>query len=190
MTTEHHHNDMHLTLHEWMWLNKPGEQKLWRDAAQSQFEFFDRLTSLIASGLPEIACAARDGIARVISTHRSKSLELPVVQWTRPDLGVTFTLRDNFYNFKLSVSSERPIDDPAFPALFHTTPPTDSDYTRDPLASCYFEGFPSVLVYSYQATNKRVWSAEICGQHATYMVVFLCMRALGVIKDLQWARRS
>lgn len=176
------------TLTEWMTISKPGETMLWRDAAHDQFMFFERLTSLIAAGLPDEPTSARDGLARVIGTHRSKSIGLPVVQWARADLGVTFTMRDNFHDLKLSVSSDRPIDNPAFPAIFHTTPPVDPAYTGDPLRSCYFEGFPSALVYGYQASNHRVWSAEIHGQSRAYMVLFLCMLALGAIGDLQWAR--
>lgn len=176
---------MNQTLRQWMQLSKPGETMIWRDAVHDQFKFFERLTDLVARGLPY---EQYDDLARVIGTHLSKSIELPVVQWTRPDLGVTFTMRDNFHDYKLSVSSDRPIDDPVFPALFNTAPPIDPAYTGNPLADCYFEGFPSVLVYGYQSQNQRVWSASIGGSHAAYMVVFLCMRALGAIPDLTWAR--
>lgn len=173
-------------LRDWASQNVPEENKLWRDAALDQVRFFDRLTSLIASGLPY---EQHDNIAEVIGTHRSKSITLPVVQWTRPDLGLTLTARDNFYNFKLSVSCDRPIDVPQFAALFHTTPPPDPAYTGDPLHPVYFEGFPSVLVYGYQASNNRVWSAEINGSHAMWTAVFLCMRSLGAIGDQTWASR-
>jgi len=182
-----------MNLRQWMQIKTPGDAKLWREAAHDQFRFFDRLTSLVTADLPcdtEAALAARDDVAQVIGTHRSKSIELPVVQWARPDLGLTLTMRNNFHDYKLSVRSELPINDPAFPALFHTTPPPDPEYTGDPLSSVYFEGFPPTLVYGYQSADHRRWSAEIYGEHAAYMVVFLCMRAVGAVRDLSWPQRA
>lgn len=127
--------------------------------------------------------------AWVIAEHCSKSVRLPVYSIEREDIGIRLVLRDNYYNWKLSVISERPIDDPLFPYLFHTTPPVAPDYTGDPLDSVYFEGFPEELVFGYHAANHRRWSAEL-GQWSLRTVVFLCMKALGVVSPAQWHTRE
>lgn len=128
--------------------------------------------------------------AFVIATHRSKSIDLPVISFERGDLGVRFVVRDNFYNFKLSVVSERPIKCDAFQFLFKTMPPREPDYTGDALSSCYFEGFPSDLIFGYYSADSRRWSAEIHGQNALWTVLFLCMMTLGAMTPLIYHTRD
>jgi hypothetical protein len=124
--------------------------------------------------------------AHVISTHTSKSIALPVYRLARPDLGLELYLRDNFYNWKLSVVSTQPIV-ADFSGLFHTTPPIDPKYTGDPLHSVYFEGFPKELVFGYyEPSDKRRWSAEIHGDQALWATLFLLMRSVGAVQPSRW----
>jgi hypothetical protein len=129
--------------------------------------------------------------ARVISTHGSKSVGLPVYELDRPDLGIRLILRDNFYNWKLTVMAGLPIV-ADFSGLFHTTPPVEPDYTGNPLSACYFEGFPRELVFGYyEPSDKRHWSAEINGgDQALWAVVFLIVKALGAVKPFVWNTRE
>lgn len=123
--------------------------------------------------------------AWIIGEHRSKSVRLPVYSIERPDRGLRFVLRDNYYDWKLSVLSETPIDDPLFPYLFHTTPPIEPGYTGDPLRSVYFEGFPQDLVLGYQSENPRWWSAEL-DDRALWTTILLCMKAVGAVEPKRW----
>lgn len=127
--------------------------------------------------------------AWIIGEHHSKSVRLPVYSIERPDIGVQLVLRYNYYDWKLSVISERPLDDPLFPYLFHTTPPVEPDYTGNPLSPVYFEGFPENLVFGYQATDHRSWSAQL-GEWSLRTVVFLCMKQLSVVKPAAWHTRE
>lgn len=131
-----------------------------------------------------------DEVAFVISTHRSKGFDLPVVRFDRPDLGASFVVRDNFHNTKLSVMSRTPITDDLFPFLFHTVPPQNPGYAGDELSCQYFEGFPSHLIFGYQATDPRRWSANISDHYAVWTTLFVCMRALGAIKPMRWGARD
>lgn len=145
----------------------------------------DNLNGLIARGLHY---EKRRTLAQVISTHGSKSILLPVVEYHRADLGLTFVVRNNFYNWKLSVESERPVV-ADFGGLFHTTPPVDPDYTGNPLASVYFEGFPGDRIHPYYTQgDRRRWSAEIGNDEELWMTVFLVMRAVGGIAVDVWQR--
>ncbi|HEX2679611.1 MAG TPA: hypothetical protein VHM19_23335 [Polyangiales bacterium] len=126
----------------------------------------------------------------VISTHVSKSVLLPVYHIERDDLGLALVLRGNFYNWKLSVISERPIE-ANFDGLFKTTPPVEPDYTGDALHPVYFEGFPRELIFSYyEPSDKRRWSAEIWDRYALWCAVYLVAKAAGGIAPLKWHTRE
>lgn len=128
--------------------------------------------------------------AWVISEHRSKSVRLPVYSLERPDKNIRFILRDNYYNWKLSVVSDEPIEHDLFPYLFHTTPPLEPDYTGNELAKCYFEGFPENLIFDYHCKNPCRWSAEIAEDKRLWTTIMLCMKQLGVVKPRTWTTRE
>lgn len=128
-------------------------------------------------------------LGRVISTHISKSITLPVVEFDRKDIGVRITLRNNFYNWKLSIESEKPIE-AEFGYWAHTSPPIEPDYTGNPLASCYFEGFPSDRIFGYYSENNKKFSLEIGGKYDLMMVLHTLMVSLGIIKKRKWNTRE
>ena len=148
---------MNQDLQEWMNAQMVGDDMLWKGAWGRQLSFArDSLASLVGVGLKY---EERKKIATVISEHRSKSIMLPVYCLTREDLGLKLILRDNFYNWKLSVISEVPIE-ADFAGLFQTSPPVEPEYTGDPLHPVYFEGFPNDLIFSYyDKSDKKKWSA-------------------------------
>ncbi len=182
---------MNVPLQQWISSQTVGDEMLWKGAFGHQVGFMrDRLNYLLASGLE----AMPEDLATVISTHMSKSIRLPVVSFNRPDLGIRFVVRDNFYNWKLSVVDEtRRIrrGAPDFTGLFKTRPPPEPDYTGDPLAYVYFEGFPGDLVFGYyDASDGSRWSAEISGNNEMWTTLFLCMRAVGAIRPRVFHTRA
>jgi hypothetical protein len=174
-------------LQKWISDQIVDDRMRWKGAFGEQMAFIrDSLVPLMGAGL---IYHEKKEIADVISTHRSKSIILPVVEVTREDLGVRFTMRDNFHNWKLSVLSEKPIE-ADFSGLFYTTPPIDKSYTGDPLHHVYFEGFPEDRIFGYYETNKRRFSAEIWGDQSMWTTVFLIMRSIGAIKPHTWHTRE
>ena len=170
-------------LQKWISEQIVGDDMLWKGAFGRQMEFIrDSLAPLVGVGL---IYQEKQEIADVIATHRSKSIILPVVEITRKDLGLRLTMRENFYNWKLSVLSEKPIQ-ADFTGLFHTTPPIDKNYTGDPLAGVYFEGFPSDRIFRYYEDDKKRFSAEIWGYQPMWTAVYLVMRAVEAVKPLAW----
>lgn len=170
-------------LQRWLNNNTVHDEMLWKGPAGHQFTFVrDILVYLVGVGLHH---EEKQLIPSVISTHRSKSITLPVYKLERKDLGLVLILRDNFYNWKLSVISEKAVE-ADFSGLFQTSPPVDPEYTGDSLHEVYFEGFPKELIFGYyDSGDKKKWSAEIHGDHTLYTVVFLIMRTLGAVKPLQ-----
>lgn len=173
----------------------PYERSSYRAAVDQACWVRDRVKSLMAIGIEPYE-ARKNDVAFVIGEHVSTSVRLPVYELVRP--GLRLILRNNFYDWKLSVLSEQLINCD-FSGLFHTTPPVDPDYTGNSLHPVYFEGFPPELVFGYYEpaleAAKRVWepelqwSAEIPSREMLWTVVFLLLRDLGVVQPWQWRRR-
>jgi hypothetical protein len=70
------------------------DKMLWKNAALSQLENFKSLAADIGSK------------PIVVRSHRSKSIELPVVALSLPDEEIIFVLRDNFYCLNVWVKSD------------------------------------------------------------------------------------
>lgn len=175
---------MNTSLQDWINGQNVGDEMRWKGAWGAQVQFFrDQLAGVASSGLEDFD--ERRALARVISTHRSKSIELPVVSFLREDLGLQLVVRGNFYDYKLTCISKKPIE-ADFSGLFHTTVPVAPEYTGNELSSCYFEGFPGDLIHGYYEENKCKWSASIGRDEALWMTVFLIMRSLGAIKPRIW----
>lgn len=120
--------------------------------------------------------------AWVIGEHRSKSVPLPVYSLERPDLGLQFVLRDNYYNWNVSVISEKPVtsDLRGFQLDF-----SDDDKGRDKHRTfspgdywgyCFFEGFPDALRFGPHSLDPRKFSLTIGSDHRIYTFLFLILR--------------
>lgn len=107
------------TLQEWAASNPVGDEMLWKKGAEYQTEDFGRVGEIFRCD-PE-----------VVSTHTSKSITLPVVEFRRGDLRMI--CRNNFHDIKVSVWSPRPIDHD----LWGLTAFVGDGY----LNPVYFEGF-------------------------------------------------
>lgn len=168
-------------LQDWINTHPVGAEMLWKGAAGGQLSFVrDVLARLFSVDDYDLY----QKCAEVVSSHMSKSIDLPVYKLSRP--GLTIWLRDNFYNWKMSVKSDAPIE-ADFGGLFHTTPPIDPKYTGDPLNSVYFEGFSGDYIFGYYSKNNKQFSAEIGGDHSLYVSVFLILKSLGLIKPYKWS---
>ena len=86
-------------IQEWISQQLVEDEMLWKGAFSSQMVFLrDELQSLVSAGLSWRKRKEAE-VARVISTHTSKSIVLPVVEFARPDLGVRFIVRNNFHEW-------------------------------------------------------------------------------------------
>ncbi len=141
----------------------------------------DELASLVGS---DLYYQQTRELVDVISTHRSKSRTLPVYRISRPDIGLTLYLRCNFYNWKLSVVSDRELH-VNLTGLCTTLPPREPEYTGNDLSPCYFEGFPPEFIFGdYGTSDKKRWSAQLPEQKSIWMTVFLIMQAIGAMKPV------
>lgn len=174
-----------------LWFNTQREstpdEMFYKEASASQIIFVrDEIRSLFLQNIPY----NERPNAMVVGWHRSKSVTLPVYRLENPKLGVRIYLRDNFYNWKLSVDSIRPVR-ADFTGLFKMNPPEDKSYSGDSLAPCYFEGFKNSIIFGYYGpSDGRRWSAEIHGRHALWATLFLMLRSFGAVHDRNPSRRD
>jgi hypothetical protein len=171
-------------LYTWWVENTIKDEMLWKKAATNQMHFVDDLNGLMQNKLKE---SERKQV-QVISEHVSKSILLPVYLLQRGDLQII--LRENFYNWKMSVICSRKID-ANFDGLFHTTPPIEPDYTSNELADVYFEGFPKDLIFDYyEETDKKVWSAKLHNDQILWTTVYLILKAVGYVTPTEWTTKA
>ena len=87
-----------IELIEWAAKNQPSGSMIWKNAWAAQVKCFHDLATMMGME------------AYVVSTHTSKSIELPVVEiW---GLHGRFIIRDNFHDVNLAVIWDFPIDVP------------------------------------------------------------------------------
>ena len=178
---------MDTSLREWMVTHTVDDKMFWKSASGEQISFiYNKLGPYVCKENYQDA----DEFIRVISDHRSKSIVLPVYKIISAGRDITFILRDNFYNWKMSVISEKPIK-ANFDGLFYTSPPVEPDYTGDHLDPVYFEGFDRKWVFGYYDTsNGKKWSAELYSVYDLWTAVHLCLLSVGAIQPLKYHTRE
>lgn len=89
----------------------------------------------------------------VASEHTSKSMVLPVIHYSDTVNGLYIWMRNNFYDWKVSVSSTRQVPD-VFYRLFNR---------EDDINGVYCEGFHESWVFGSYAANPHEFTVELPG---------------------------
>jgi hypothetical protein len=126
-----------MELNEWIKRNEIHENIIWKETALNQLEAFNSTGQ--ALGLK----------AQVIHHHTSKNIKLPVVMYQLND-SVSVIARSNFYDIKVSIKSDVPLN----------LPKTDFLSTED-INSVYFEGFEKHQVYRAYKPGAKEFSTEL-----------------------------
>lgn len=138
---EHNQNRPWSHLHAWALNNEPSDAMLNKAGYWRQIVFVrDDLSGMFHKKLKEIS---------VISTHRSKSITLPVFMISLND-GTVMIMRCNFHNWMVTVISDRPV--------FLNTACFKSDEKIDPI---YCEGFDPSWVLGPYADSKRRFTFKV-----------------------------
>lgn len=136
-------------LEAWANKHKPADPEIIKDGYWDQIAFVrDTVTILLAKTRDEFTDIQAN--IKVISEHTSRSLRLPVFLVQLAD-GTTFIMRNNSFNWKVSVSSPRDVE-ADFMDLFNL---------NEHIQSVYCEGFPKDMVYGSYAENKRQFTIEL-----------------------------
>jgi len=159
-----------ICLNDWFEANKPKVGLFWEKAAYKQIEFFRHLVLAVCLNEHQSSLEELDSARPVvIGEHTSKSIKLPVVEF-RSKNGIIFTIRDNFLNYKISVSSPFPVEVDFFD-LFNPKP-------NECLHPVYFEGFPPHKIFGSFSENNKQFSAHLLLKEEVYLLIWIIVRTL------------
>lgn len=150
---------MKKVLNEWCRDHIPDDKMLWKEGYFDQVNFISRqIPNILAKSYEEFKKMTEEEIF-VISTHMSKSIILPVYNFVWN--GWEFMLRENFYDWKISVIAPEKYKDIEidFMNIFNQ----EQDYSIH-----YFEGFNSEWVYESYKKNKQKFSFEITNNYKLF----------------------
>jgi hypothetical protein len=138
-------------------LDVTPDTMIYKKSMESQVLFVrDNITNLLGD-----LCECVD----VISYHTSKSINLPVYKITLAN-GVELIMRDNFYDWKVSVKSPKDLEFPFPTNLFSNGCDEDIHY-------CYCEGFEKEWVYPSYKKSKSEFTVELNNNYDLYTFMFL-----------------
>ncbi len=154
----------------WIRVNQPDERLIYAKGLGEQVCFVrDKIGSLLRSTYEEW----NENPPMVISTHYSKSVKLPVFQINLEKYGIEMVLRYNFYDWKISVKSDRPLE-LDYMGLF--------DPTKE-ISAIYCEGFPKDKVYGSYEQNHSQFTIELRSDYELYTFMFLLKNYLGIKRE-------
>ena len=148
---------MYENLQEWFNNNQPAETLIYKDGLTRQVLFVrDTIPSILARSYEELI-GIKDQL-KVISTHTSKSVLLPVYQLKWNDY--TFIMRYNFHDWKISVTM--PYNKKLsvnFMDLFNND---------QKISYIYCEGFKKEYVYDSYSKSGTKFTCEILDEYRLY----------------------
>lgn len=169
-TRDYYDKHLPVDVTAWLRVNEPDENLIYAKGLGDQVCFVrDRLCHLLISTYKEW----RDNPPLVISTHYSKSVKLPVFQINLEKYGIEMVLRYNFYDWKISVKSDKPLDFD-YMGLFNPT---------EEISYLYCEGFPRDKVYGSYEQSHSQFTIEIGSHYNLYTFIFLLKNYLGIKKE-------
>ena len=153
-------------LEEWLNENPPSKKN------QELFDKFQQQLSLVTYDLPKMLGSDLGNFIlehlKVISTHKVKSLVLPVYQLLLPDWDTTITMSSDFHVWTVSVLAKKPIT-AEFDDLFNPAEMVSPN-------SC--KGFPGVFcMRSFLVGDKKKFTVEFQSDARLLVFLWLMTRA-------------
>lgn len=155
-------------LQKWANEHAPGDEMLWKNAYWSQIMFVrDKVAGVLARTYEEY----RD-LVDVVNTHRSKSITCPVYFIDLPKDGVRIWMRYNYYDWNISVESERPI----------TCDFLDTFNDEVGYGYCFCQGMEDKKFGPYKDSNKK-FTVCIGDDYEVYTFFRALRKFLGIKKE-------
>ena len=157
---EYYNRNLPIDATAWMRVNKPSETLIYGKELGTQLCFVrDTLTSIFYASWEE--CEKEP--VMVISTHMSKSVTLPVYRLYINKYNIEIIIRCNFYNWIISINSEKPLDFDCM-ELFDA---------NNVIPDYYCEGFPKDKCYGSYANSHTQFTIDITSKYDVYTFFFL-----------------
>jgi hypothetical protein len=147
-----------------------SDKMIYKDAAWQQNNF-----------IRDVVCRGLLGaIPFKVSEHRSKSIKLPVYGFVM-DNGIVIVARENFYGWKLSVKTPRPLPVGYLPTdILEGGVYDENREDNNKIYSCYLEGFKEE--WAYDAYNPKddkqtEFTIGVYDDYNFYMLMYLLNKA-------------
>ncbi|HJY98888.1 MAG TPA: hypothetical protein VJ227_04190 [Patescibacteria group bacterium] len=152
-----------IPLQDWANAFEPGDEMLWKRGYWEQIVFVrDEIHRLFVATYEE----SKRNPVMVVSMHTSKSIRLPVYNIKVP--GIEIWMRYNFFDWKVSIRSERPVPD-----VFHNIIRKDVK-----IHEVYFEGFSKDWIFGSYDENPCQFSVEVRTDYDLYAFLLVIADAL------------
>jgi hypothetical protein len=149
----------------------PDDGMIYKNATVDQVCFVrDKLPCAFVQGRDEYSRHQSGNDTVVIGTHRSKSCVLPVYGLDIKSLGVKAVMRNNFYNWAVSITMPRPVDLSMFKA--------QGVRFGAPVNAVYCEGFEDRWVLGSYAQDQCAFTIELNNNYALYALFMMIAHQL------------
>lgn len=140
-----------INMKTWARSHRPEDKMLWKAPFHAQMEDFIHIEQALYGVDPDAETA-------VISTHVSKSIELPVVHVRLPAFGLEFVARHNFYDWNIAVRGGSLAKFSRKQVGREDTPDKDKGHI-------FYQGFPHEWRHPYDGDDKgfTVWAPGASG---------------------------
>lgn len=166
-------------LREWLGEHTPNDNLIYKEGYWHQAMFVrDTIAGLLMAGErcdEETGLERYQSLIKVVSSHRSKSVLLPVyrINWH----GIEFTMRDNFHGWWVSVNSEYPLD-MDFEEIFYD--PKEGSHVHP-------EGFPSECIYGPYSESNQQFTVEFGSQYSIWFFFYKIKRFV-LQREFEWLK--
>lgn len=151
----------------WCRFNQPEHNLIYGERMGDQICFVrDTLNPLLFATYKE----QEKNPPMVISTHTSKSVLLPVYQIFLKHYGTEIILRNNFYDWKVSINSTKSLDFDNL-GIFNI---------HEEIFPGFCEGFPKEKIYGSYSKNHSKFTFEIRSDYNLYTFIFLLRHYLKI----------
>jgi len=152
----------------WAMAHKPSDEMLWKDVYWKQIIFVrDYIANLLSRSHEEFCYMLPD----VAGEHTSKSIKCPVYFFDLKRDGVKIWMRYNFYDWNISVQSEKPITCD-FLDVF-----SDENY-----GYCFCQGMEDKKFNLYRENNQK-FTVCVFNKYDVYTFFRVLRRFLGIKKE-------
>lgn len=152
----------------WANENEPSKEMSYFDGYWDQIMFVrDQIRFLLGVD----GHGQTDDKVRVVGTHVSKSIKLPVFELDLQEkYGLKIFMRDNFHDWKVSIKSDRDIDCD-FMNLFEEI---------EAISYLYCEGMTKDQIFGMHKENKKEFTIEIYNNYQLYTFMWILKNYLSV----------
>lgn len=144
----------------WFGVNQPGIDMIYKNDWYNQVSFVrDNINRMFYSSYSD----SINNPVMVIDTHKSKSIDLPVYEINLKSHNVKIIMRNNFYDWKVSIISSKDIliD---FMGLFNED---------EVINEVYCEGFKRNQIFDCYSKDKKKFTFEVIDDYKLYTLMYL-----------------